>query len=241
MGHKIATLAAAAIVFGGVHVASAADMAVKAPMAPPVIATWSWTGFYVGIHGGYGWGRESDIDNVAVGIPPGSGTSFDPNGGIFGGQLGFRWQWNQLVLGIEGSGAWADLQSDVLKGATAGETIGLKVKSLYTVTGQVGWAMNQWLFYVKGGWAGARTEQFINAPGVFTGSNTQSNRGWTVGGGVDFAIWQNLIFGVEFDHFDFNYDGFTAPLSNGGFPLIVTGTSRLTVEQIVGRLSWKFP
>ncbi len=58
MRYKIASLAAAAIAFGGVQTASAADMAVKAPaLAPPVL--YNWTGWYVGINGGYGWNNRT--------------------------------------------------------------------------------------------------------------------------------------------------------------------------------------
>jgi outer membrane immunogenic protein len=241
MRSKIVSLLAVAVSLGFTQAASAADMPVKAPVqaapvAPPV---YNWSGVYVGIHGGFGWGRESDTDNIAVGLPTGSGTSFNPSGGIFGGQLGYRWQWNQLVLGVEGTGAWANLTQDVLKGS-ATEFATLKIKSLYTVTGQAGWAMNQWLFYVKGGWAGAHSEQDLNFPGVATASNSQSNSGWTVGGGIDYAVWQNLILGVEYDHFDLGYSNFTTPVSNGGAPFAVFNSSRLTADQIVGRISYKF-
>ena len=78
-------------------------------------------------------------------------------------------------------------------------------------------------------------------PGLgVSGSHSQTVNGWTVGGGVDYAIWQNLVFGVEYDHFDFTYDGFTAPVTGPGTSWIVTNTSRLTVDQVVARLSYKF-
>jgi len=219
---------AAVAAFGFASAASAADMPTKAPMAPPPVA-YNWTGLYVGINGGGAWGREDWLDN-AIGAP-----SFRPNGGEFGGQLGYRYQWNQLVLGVEGTWDWAGLRDTVSSAAFTEE---FKVKSIYTVTGQVGWAIDRWLPYVKGGWAGARTSLDLGGP--VTASNSQTNNGWTVGGGVDYAIWQNWILGIEYDHFDLNYGAFTAPVSNGGAPLIVTSTSRLRIDQVVGRLSYKF-
>jgi len=100
--------------------------------------------------------------------------------------------------------------------------------------------MNRWLIDVKGGWAGATSEQNVNAP-AFTALNSQSSGGWTLGGGMDYAVWQNLILGIEYDHIDLGYSNFTAPLSNGGIPpFIVSNTSRLTADQIAGRISYKF-
>ena len=243
----------AAILFAGLSLglaetAAAADLPVKAAAIAPVPIVYNWTGFYLGINGGGGWSRESWVDNSLSGLPS---TDFRPAGGVFGGQLGYRWQWNQLVFGVEGSWDWAGL-SDSFTGVSQGFgfTEGLKIKSLYTVTGQVGWALDRTLIYVKGGWAGATTHATVvndNAQGgVFsTGDTPQTVHGWTVGGGIDYAIWQNLIVGIEYDHFDFNYDPFLITLSDpfnipAGTPLVVSSTSRLTVDQVVARVSYKF-
>ncbi|HWC94809.1 MAG TPA: hypothetical protein VG475_17060, partial [Pseudolabrys sp.] len=93
MRYKIASLAAAAIVFGGVQIAPAADMAVKAPMAAP-IAVYNWTGCYIGINGGGAWKTTRfDIANnnaaffgpaFAAGATP-SHYDIDMSGGIVGG------------------------------------------------------------------------------------------------------------------------------------------------------------
>jgi outer membrane immunogenic protein len=214
--------------------ALAADMPAKAPAykAPPV-QVFNWTGFYAGIEAGGGWGHEAWIDNTPAGVTP---HSFRLDGGVVGGQLGYRWQTGQLVFGIEGTGAWADLKGT---STVTPSTETLKVRALYSATGQVGYAWDRWLAYVKGGWAGSSTRFFLSNPG-FTASNSQDPHGWTVGGGVDYALSPNMILGVEYDHFDLNYKPFVAPVSNGGTPLIVTNTSRLTIDQVVARLSYKF-
>ncbi|HEY7998320.1 MAG TPA: outer membrane beta-barrel protein [Pseudolabrys sp.] len=228
---KFAIAAAAIAAVGFVSAASAADMPTKAPMAPLPVA-FNWTGVYVGINGGGGWGRENWIDNSAAAIVS---ISHDPRGGVFGGQLGYRYQWNQLVLGVEGTWDWAGLRDTAVAGAFTEE---FKVKSIYTVTGQAGWAWDRWLLYVKGGWAGATTNLNLGGAG-FSASNSQTANGWTIGGGFDYAVWQNWILGVEYDHFDLNYGTFSAPASPFG-TLIVTNTSRLTIDQVVARLSYKF-
>jgi outer membrane immunogenic protein len=98
--------------------ALAADLRTKAPPpAPPPVVVDNWTGFYIGINGGYSWGRSrTDVNffNTATGaaiIPPaGSVTSgdFDVEGGLFGGQIGYNWQVSpSWVLGLEADAQWS--------------------------------------------------------------------------------------------------------------------------------------
>jgi len=92
--------------------ASAADMAArpytKAP--PPVVAPiYDWTGFYIGANGG--WGQSHNcVDFVTLAGTVASGCR-DRSGGVVGGQVGYRWQSNQFVFGLEAQGDWADLSN----------------------------------------------------------------------------------------------------------------------------------
>lgn len=231
-----------AIAFAFAGFANAADMPMPVKAPPITPPAFNWTGLYVGINGGGAWGQEDWMDNAAGAF--GRTLGFRPDGAVVGGQVGFRWQWNQLVLGVEGTLDGASLR-DTITGApgtgAAPYTDALQINSLYTATGQVGWAWDRLLIYAKGGWAGATTSaQVTTSPSFGGASKSQTISGWTVGGGVDYAVWQNLIVGVEYDHFDFNYNPFTAPFSSGGAPWIVTNTSRLTVDQVVARASYKF-
>jgi outer membrane immunogenic protein len=200
----------------------------KAPVSVP--PPFSWTGLYIGLEGGYGWGNESYTDN-AIG-----GVSTRPEGGIFGGVLGYRYQIGQFVLGAEGTAAWADL-NDTASGGGFSEAI--KTRALYTATGQVGYAFGQALLYAKGGWASAYVHNDLNGAGVFLASNSQDANGWTVGAGLDYAVWQNVVLGVEYDHMDLGYGGFSTPTSLGG-TWTVGSPSRFTIDQVVGRLTYKF-
>jgi len=139
--------------------ALAADLPFKAPL-PPAPA-WSWTGLYLGMQGGYGWGKESYTDNIFGAV------NHSAQGGIFGGVLGYRYQIGQLVLGVEGTGSWADITDTVSAG---GFSENLKARSIYTATGQIGWAaLPQTLLYAKGGWAGASINTNLNGPGFSAG------------------------------------------------------------------------
>lgn len=239
---KLSGVAAVIALLAGMSVgARAADLgpapapAYKAPAL--VTPVFSWTGLYLGIEGGWGWGREDYTDNSNVGIPPGHAISQSPDGGIFGGVLGFRYQTGQFVFGVEGTAAWADLAGSVVP--ATGITDSFKVRSLYTATGQAGWAFNQALLYVKGGWAGASVDTSISTAAGGFASQNQTDNGWTVGVGLDYAVWQNLVLGVEYDHFDLGYGAFTT-VGVLGSTYIVTNPSRLTIEQVVGRLTYKF-
>jgi outer membrane immunogenic protein len=109
---------------GAMQPASAADLAVKAPVykaPPPVIEIWSWSGFYIGLNGGYSWGRSrTDVGffNTVTGIPivppPGSITNADLklNGGVFGAQAGYNWQSGSFVAGVETDIQWSGQKGD---------------------------------------------------------------------------------------------------------------------------------
>src|SRR5947209_1024252 len=102
----LATAVASALLGGA---ASAADLAVRRPLPQAVpVATWSWSGFYVGINGGYSVGTD-DFTQVGIAGPlaPGlllvssSPNTIAPKGGFFGGQIGFNWQTGPVVWGVE--------------------------------------------------------------------------------------------------------------------------------------------
>ena len=110
------TLLIAALFASATVPALAADLPYKAPPpAPVMIPVVNWTGFYIGINGGYSWGkagRELSFFNPLTGIqiipPVGSGNTSDSNlnGGVFGGQLGYNWQSGNWVFGFETDAQW---------------------------------------------------------------------------------------------------------------------------------------
>ena len=105
--------------------ALAADMALKAP--PPPAPVLSWTGGYVGLNGGYGWGRWNS-NSIAAIFPDGVTTNADPNvQGWFGGvTAGYNWQTSQQwVVGIEGDFDWSgERASDSASSTTSALTTG---------------------------------------------------------------------------------------------------------------------
>jgi outer membrane immunogenic protein len=194
--------------------ANAADLAArpytKAP-PPPVVAIYDWSGFYIGGNGGGGWSHTC-WDLVAV---AGLGTLATPlnegchnaSGATAGGQIGYRWQNQSWVFGLEGQGNWANFRgSNVnLLGGTVLVAPGLidqtRIDAFGLLTGQVGWAWNNVLGYVKGGAAvvGERHRTFT-AAGFLSDSADETRWGATVGAGFEVGFAPNWSVGLEYDH-----------------------------------------
>ena len=188
--------AAATLALAMAAPASAADMAArpytKAP--PPVAAIYDWTGFYIGANGGWG---SADTDWTLVGVGPEGGHH--ASGGTVGGQIGYRWQSGQFVFGVEGQGNWADFSGSHV-GAISGFTNNTKIDSFGLITGQVGYAWNNVLLYVKGGAAVVGTNYDASFGGVSLASANDTRWGGTVGAGLEFGFAPNWSVGAEYNH-----------------------------------------
>src|ERR1035441_6968515 len=111
-----ASFIVAAPALGMVQASSAADLPVKAPVykAPVVAPLYNWTGPYIGIAGGYGWGHSNQTDpgistTGTTGTTGPADGSYLVSGGILGGTLGYNWQQGPWVFGVEGDYSWADI------------------------------------------------------------------------------------------------------------------------------------
>jgi outer membrane immunogenic protein len=129
----------------------------------------------------------------------------DSGGGVIGGgQLGYNFQYNRLVLGIEASGSAADFdRSFASPYFPATDVWSSKLTWLTTVTGRVGYGFDTWLPYIKGGFAAGNVETSIrdNAFGVLA-QGSAVHTGWTVGGGVEVKLTRGISLGLEFMHTD---------------------------------------
>jgi outer membrane immunogenic protein len=187
-------LAGAAVAALAVAPSSAADLGPAAPpqtyVAPPAPAAYDWTGFYVGINGGYGWGDFNN--NAALGLG-------NAGGGLVGGTLGYNWQFGQFVAGLETDIDWADISDS--NPATGGRA---NLNYLGSVRGRLGYAFDRVLLYGTGGLAYGNTR--FRVAGV--GSDDQTQLGWTIGAGVEYAIWRNLSAKIEYRYTDLGRDTF---------------------------------
>src|SRR6478672_9183912 len=189
--------------------ASAADLAARPyTKAPPMIASiYDWNGFYIGANGGWGSSRKCWNAGTFGPVFIGDEGCHDATGAVAGGQIGYRWQSSAWVFGLEAQGDWADLRGSnvnrVFGLATVGDvTNRSKIDAFGLFTGQVGYAWNNTLFYVKGGAAVARdVYEATTTVGAIVGARASETRwGGTVGAGLEFGFAPNWSVGVEYDH-----------------------------------------
>jgi outer membrane immunogenic protein len=181
-------------------------MPVKAPVV--VQSVYNWTGFYVGVHAGYGWGEMTSANDATI--------DHEPTGGLFGGQIGYNWQINQFVFGLEGDLAYSTIDGDDTSTFGAFTINGdHKMKYLGTVRARAGLAHDRFLFYVTGGFAWAKVDGNLTVVGVISGSDTLNLRGWTAGGGIEYAFTRNWTVRAEYLYVDFQKETSTMNL---GFP-----------------------
>jgi outer membrane immunogenic protein len=191
----------------GAAPALAADLPARPYSKVPamIAAVYDWSGFYVGLNVG-GASSHDCWDNVNIVVV--REGCHNATGALAGGQIGFRWQSGAWVFGVEGQGDWASL-----KGSNASIPVAFlvgaplltnqtKVNALGLLTGQVGYAWDSVLFYVKGG--AAVTDERYN--GLITGTNalidtgTETRWGGAVGAGIEFGFAPNWSVGLEYDH-----------------------------------------
>jgi outer membrane immunogenic protein len=203
--------------------ANAADLGARPQSykAPPMVApvpVFTWSGCYIGGHVGGGWGRKTVS---APALAPGISVSGDTSGFLGGGQLGCDYQFApNWVIGIEGDGSAADIKGDI--GATVFGVTGTghaRSDWIASAAGRLGWAWDRWLLYAKGGgaWVGdkysADIPQFLEH---LEASETRS--GWTVGGGLEWAFWNNWSAKLEYDYYDFGTRTLTFTGTIAGIP-----------------------
>jgi len=240
---KVLLVTASLIALGAGAPAVAADLAARPyTKAPPMVAAvYDWSGFYIGANGGWGSSRNCwDFQPLAGGTF--SEGCHDSSGGTVGGQLGYRWQAGTWVFGLEAQGNWADFQGSNVTLVTAPALRNeSRVDAFGLFTGQIGYAANNVLFYVKGGAAVTSSEyrSFVvgtNALAAVTGDDTRW--GASVGVGLEYAFAPNWSFGVEYNHL-FMQDRTYAFTTPGG---VFFGNERISqdVDLVTARVNYKF-
>jgi outer membrane immunogenic protein len=166
--------------------AGAADLPPYYQPGPAYNPIYTWTGFYVGINGGGGWG-SSQWDAV---------DTFDVSGGLIGGTVGYNWQFGQAVIGAEGDIDWSGIKGTTTVLCPGGcET---RNKWLATARGRLGLAFDRFLPYVTGGLAFGD----INATVPILPGGSISNAGWTVGAGLEVGLVSNVSLKAEYLYVD---------------------------------------
>jgi outer membrane immunogenic protein len=229
--------------------AAAADLPrrVAVPAAAPayVAAVYNWTGFYIGGH--LGWARV-DLSESVVAAPPGFGTgtiSGRDDGFLYGGQIGFNYQINQFVIGVEGTLSGADIGNSGTMVTTAGGTTftvagTTNVDWIATLAARFGVAFGNTLVYGKAGvawmdWSSTATGTsttggVVTTVGTVSGGRTET--GYVLGLGVEYGFTPNWSAKLEYNFLDFGTERRTA----GGF----TVDTDLTTHLVKAGINYRF-
>ena len=224
---------------GSESISSGKEMKQVAP-APPPCPTWS--GLYLGISGGYkfasasqhleledAWDTVSTRERDAL-QPVGSGN-LDSSGGELGGVIGYNFQWNNWVLGLEaaGGGLWLRDSDDIdfaVQGTTPTYLVrnGFHTNYLFTFAPRIGYAFCRWMPYVTGGLAVGNIfyeQEIINqtlVPHFFEGGSVDDTRaGWMVGGGLEYALTEHWHLRAQYQYIDLGTADFHSSADLAGF------------------------
>jgi outer membrane immunogenic protein len=216
---RLKLLAAAMAGFVVAGPALAADLpAHSAPPAylPPPPPVFTWTGVYLGVQAGYEWGTTSTnlLTNpgatFAGGLP-----GYSQNGVTGGAHLGMLVQSAHFVYGVEGDVEGSSFKgSQAVTGALTSVSTREDINSSFRL--RFGYAWDRTLFYATGGVAIADFNNSYNNAGVGLDSDGHTRFGWTVGGGVAYAITNNLSVRAEYRYTDFGSTNDVLANSTGG-------------------------
>ncbi len=192
------SITAAVSLVAGTIGASAGDLAPPAPVfvpppPAPVLFYYNWTGFYVGGNLGGAWASGTLTDSAT-----GVSLSDSKSGFIGGGQVGFNYQINSFVVGVE----W-DIDGTSLNASRTGALVTASANPdwVSTVAARFGLAAGSWLYYAKvgGGWVNDHATVRNNITGASL-SGTNTSGGWLMGAGIEYGFAPNWSAKLEYDY-----------------------------------------
>jgi outer membrane immunogenic protein len=189
--------------------ASAADMSLPPVYRAPPPAYFTWTGWYIGLNGGGGWGQTSHTATFSIaGAAPLTTGNFNTGGGLAGGTIGYNYQLGQWLVGAEADLDWSNIRgtfNGAVPVAGAAFSLSSQLNWLDTTRVRLGWVWDHALFYGTAGAAvgGVTTTASASAAiaglgATATAADTQTRFGWTAGAGVEYAFNNYLSGKVEY-------------------------------------------
>lgn len=233
--------------------ARAADIAPGPYLPPPAVTAFDWTGGYVGGNFGGAWGKVGldpidPADAAACGLV--CAFSAGRDGAIIGGpQVGYRFRLGPVVLGVEQDFQWTDVKRDIVfPGFTpavmgpgwAGNGVTAKLDWTGATRGTAGVAWDRFLVYAAGGLATGAMDvsPLYTRPGF--GQESRLHTGWTLGGGLDYALTKDVFLGIEYRYVDLGKETYTLgglPDANGRYP---AGSADVKSHEVLARANVKF-
>jgi opacity protein-like surface antigen len=226
----LSTIAAVALLAAS-STAFAADLVRPAPApAPFVMPVYNWTGFYIGANLGGAWANGTLTDNLT-----GASFSGTHSGVLGGGTLGYNWQISpSFVIGFEGTfdgtsiGNTSNIVTVPILGTPTAIQGSIGTNWVATLAARFGVAVNNVLYYAKGGGGWADNSASLTIPGASVSvSNTRS--GWLAGGGIEYGLSPNWTIKAEYDYLGLSNWSNSGPLSPVDTFSISRGINMFTV------------
>jgi outer membrane immunogenic protein len=223
--------------------------------APPPPARYDWSGIYIGGHVGGGALNDNLATTTATALfqPAGAQTKLSSFGLLGGAQAGINYQFNSIVVGVEGTWTASAISGSQITAASLSPLAGVTENSTdaphwyATATGRVGYAINDVLLYAKGGaaWMNAAYTQQVLTGGVASSQLiTATRHGYTVGGGIEYAFTENVSVKLEYDYLNFgtqtySFNNLTTPIGAvGAFPLSIKSQTQMLLFAANYRFNW---
>jgi outer membrane immunogenic protein len=193
----------------------------------PVVATpvYDWSGYYVGVFGGGGLGNHNYNNANGFAGFANFTVNYASTGAVGGGEAGYNWQTGNYLFGVEADGFWSGI-----KGNDASQQLGVTDQSNLrwggTLRARGGIAVDRLLLFFTGGWAFGDILHTSTAAGFPVDQFTNHQSGLTAGGGIAYAITNNVIGKIEYRYYDLGrYNRTGNPLTpNGQLPYTVDNT-----------------
>ncbi len=200
---KFMAIGVALFAFAAIDTAGAADMLVKVPAS---VASYNWTGWYMGLNAGGAWGVSDTSPNLPAGFAPAvvatATAKLSGSGFTGGGQFGYNWQFNNVVTGLEADINYTDLnttRSALVPGFINQVDQSFKSDWLTTFRGRLGLAWDQTLVYATGGLAVADIRLMESTGfGTVTASRSGTRAGYAIGGGAEWGFAQGWTVKAEY-------------------------------------------
>jgi len=210
MLRKLLLSTTAFAVLSGAALAADLPSRTAPPVYTPPIPIFTWTGVYIGGDIGYAWGESNYISSIGF-RPSTAWGSTNPDGVIGGAHVGYNFQagpsfigTGNFVVGVEGDVSGSNYSKTFL--STFGDSYTTKMDVAGSIRGRLGIAFDRALIYATGGVAfGGFTSQLRLQNGTGSWSNDKTAVGWTVGGGIEYAVTNNWSVRAEYRYTDYGH------------------------------------
>ena len=197
--------------------------------------SYDWSGIYFGGQLGganahNAWTNDLTLENVAQ----------STTGLVGGAHVGLQKQWSWIVTGAELSYLGMDQSGSVGSATVPGVTLSSRVRDVTLLTGKVGWTWENLLATFRAGWATGEVDERTSATGLgLLASASGRESGWTAGASIEYALWDHVILGTEYDYVQFNADQTLTPRAVGPLNPIHVHAG-VDMQAVTARLTFKF-